>query len=80
MQRNFAYVHKNGCGKAAFYMEAEPVPGGPVPGSRDVLLPDGTHPLPFSAMRCGSCGKMLTGGAGGLFVSALKTAYVEAVR
>lgn len=56
MQRNYVYIHVQGCGGPAFYLECMPAPGMPLPGSADVELPDGTRPDGSSRRLCGSCG------------------------
>lgn len=56
-------IHKSGCGGVAFaVIDPEEFfrPGRPIT-SKQVLLPDGTHPEPGSPMVCGTCGKSLGG-------------------
>lgn len=57
--RNFAYIHRDGCGGIAFYMEGKPVSGSPLPASSDVELPNGERPAPCSLIVCGSCRRPL---------------------
>ena len=53
----YAYMHT--CGGVAFYFKEKPEPGGKLPGSQDVELPDGKHPEPGSVRLCGTCGQII---------------------
>jgi hypothetical protein len=56
MVRNFAYLHREGCGSPAFFLQRRPKPGEPVPPSHEIAYADGSHPAPNGQLRCGSCG------------------------
>lgn len=58
-RRNFAYLHKDGCGGPAFYLATRPKLGDPVPRASEVILPNGAHPVPGRPIACGTCGERL---------------------
>ena len=56
--KRFPYMHNTGCGKVAFYLEAETRPPiGAVLPLKNVMMTDGSKPV--TPMVCGSCGAPL---------------------
>lgn len=73
MQRNFAYIHKDGCGMPGFYLRRKPCAWQSLADIQVELAHHGRR-YPEQGMPCSTCGKVLNGDDG-----CLDRSYIEAL-